>query len=388
MSALAAYVERSSNQNFSKILNNVHNVVTQNLMAKSKKEKAQEIEFALQSLKRDIFKIHELNKTANDDINLPSIETFYSEINDLAINVFNQQVSLYSDKTRKQYDTLLQRRHSSTKSVLGDDIVEEEIAILASLGSTDFKAGDIVVGGNQDVSSIIKNLTEEEKKKIKDSIIKLAEKKGKQIQRRNKSGDLESVISTNVTVRSGKTDILVPAEIELNANAHPMIQRITKAMAGHNFSIKNYTSISWVNGQSELRDFQKTYLNFSESGSNIFKAVTGGLYEYTSSEKVIEAIYYRGVQYLTNNTVPPDTSDYETVNNHFAHLRTIYQLKGSGIIDESGKSMAVDFVIWNDPSSQFIYVRDVNTLILNCLNTNLDIFGRVRMSFANFKNSD
>jgi len=58
-------------------------------MAKSKKEKAQEIEFALQGLKRDIFKIHELNKTANDDINLPSIETFYSEINDLAINIFN-----------------------------------------------------------------------------------------------------------------------------------------------------------------------------------------------------------------------------------------------------------------------------------------------------------
>ena len=385
-SGIAQYIERTRNESYANILNKVHQRVINKIKMQQKKEKAQEIQSALQALKGAIFRIHEFNKTLEFS-GLSSIEIFYSEIDNLMFNIFNQQISLYNNKSKKSYDTFLQRKHTSQKTALGDDIVEEEIAILLSLGSTSFNAGDIVVGGNQDVSSIIKNLTEEEKKKIQESIIKLAEKKGKQIQRKNKAGKLESIISTNVTVRSGKTDISVPAEIELNANAHPMIQKITKAMAGYNFSIKNYTSMSYIDGQNELKDFQKTYLNFSGSGSNIFKAVTGGLYEYTNHEDVIEAIYYRGVQYLTGNTIPPDTTNYENVNNHFAHLRTIYQLKGSGIINESGQTMAVDFVIWNDPSSQFIYVRDVNTLILNCLENNLDIFGRVRMSFENFKNS-
>jgi len=60
-------------------------------------------------------------------------------------------------------------------------------------------------------------------------------------------------------------------------DAHPLVQAMTEAMKGYNFSIKNYKSTMWDTRKkiSVVKDFSAATLGFGSS--NLYKAVTGGL---------------------------------------------------------------------------------------------------------------
>ena len=52
---------------------------------------------------------------------------------------------------------------------------------------------------------------------------------------------------------------------------------------------------------------------------------------------------------------------------HFSHLRFIYELRGSGLLDNNNLVIPVKFLIYNDPSSDAIYVKSTASIILEAL---------------------
>jgi hypothetical protein len=64
-------------------------------------------------------------------------------------------------------------------------------------------------------------------------------------------------------------------------------------------------------------------------------------------------------------------------------LRFIYELRGSGLLDQNGLVMPVKYLIYNDPDSDAIFVKDTASLILEILESSTRInslLGEVTLS--------
>jgi hypothetical protein len=64
-------------------------------------------------------------------------------------------------------------------------------------------------------------------------------------------------------------------------------------------------------------------------------------------------------------------------------LRFIYELRGSGLLGSNGLVMPVKYLIYNDPDSDAIFVRDTASIILEFLKSATRInslFGEVTLS--------
>ena len=373
MSALASYVKRSSNQSFSKVLNNIHNVIKQNFKAKSKKEIAQNIQNELRNLKHSAFLLK------NDKNDNPFLNWILYKEDELLTEVFNEQVKSHPNlSSSKAFLT----RPSTTKHVVGDDILEQELGTLLALGLG--KSRTNVISGKDYVSSAaLDNLNNQLKLEIGSTLLEYADFLGKEVWEMNPKGTSQ-LISIFPQKTSGKTDLSVPISKDINIDASPLIQKITAIMGGYRFSLKNYSS---VKEKGQLKDFKSAELGFGNS--NLYKSITGGLSEYTNDVKLQNAIFFRGLQYLEETTQPPDTSNKTEVQQHFYHLKAYYEIKGSGQIYDN-QDFSVDFIIWNDPNSENIYVRDVNSLLLqnfvNAHKTN-NLLGEVRLTYFNFINN-
>ena len=155
-------------------------------------------------------------------------------------------------------------------------------------------------------------------------------------------------------------------------------------MRGKNFSIKNYVTKYWDKQKLDFKkvSFQHGRLYFGDS--NLYKAIAGGLIE---SEADFDAnmIFFRGMNYITDFAIWPNSTEKIVVTEHFNHLRAIYEIKGSGLEEE------VDFVIWNDPRTENIIVRDTDSLFKNIvLNQShvANVFGQIGLTFRQFLYSD
>ena len=68
---------------------------------------------------------------------------------------------------------------------------------------------------------------------------------------------------------------------------------------------------------------------------------------------------------------------------HFNHLRFIYELRGSGLLGPDGLVMPVKYLIYNDPDSDAIFVKDTASLNLEILESSTRInslLGEVTLS--------
>lgn len=386
----SAYIGNPSDENFSKMLNDIHEVVIGKLKASEKNDQAKQIQQSLQAIKRSIWA---LNQEAPEKSSL--IQYVVDQAEQLAEGVFAEQLEVHDNL--KSFTKLFQRSHNKVKSAIGDDIVEEELASMLSYGSNNYTTIDFTVGQMNATSPVVEALTKDTENRISEGINLLAENMGKKITKQvvnKKTGKLElkQIISTNVTAKAGKADLTVPASLEINMDAHPLIQAMVEAMKGYNFSVKNYKSTMWDDKKktSVVKDFSTATLGFGNS--NLYKAVTGGLSQYSEDVQFQDAVFFRGLQYLLDRTIPPDTSNITDVQRHFAHLKAIYEIKGSGQVWDLDprQSLAADFVIWNDPDSQNIYVRDVNSLITSVIeDSNMStLFGDIRVTFNKFLRSN
>lgn len=135
----------------------------------------------------------------------------------------------------------------------------------------------------------------------------------------------------------------------VTADLNPLWERLFNLFSNCTFSVKNYSSKA------------HTSLNIHLGSTNIYKALYGALSQTNRSEQEINYIIHAGLRsYMASKN--------KTVATHFYHLRFIYELTGVGLYDSDGPISGVDFLIYNDPSSDAIYVRSTADLILQELN--------------------
>lgn len=359
-SAIYKYYGTSS---FSGILNSIHKEMDAKMERKSQDNKAQQIENVLREIKRAVFILDEKKKSGIDNY-----------VSQEMIDLIEKVWQLESQHHNQLSNTALFRRQHGIKSISGtDDIFEEELAFLIKAATQIAKMPeisiDVIIGGKDFVSSAaLDNLTN----KIEQQQLRIMNQAVKKQQGIKANSPYTQIIRT-----AGKTDIHVPT-LQITGDTSILVNKLLSVLSGVNFTLKNYMSVGYSKGQ----EFVKTLsdINIHLGNTNPYKAITGALSEIYSDPKVQEIIFHRGMVILSGRSQNPDTASPQEISQHFAHLRFIFELRGSGQIDINGRDVSADYIIWNDPKSENIVVRNTAALIKQNWENYAKVFSPIAVS--------
>lgn len=148
--------------------------------------------------------------------------------------------------------------------------------------------------------------------------------------------------------RSGKTDV-ESFKGAISTNIQPNWEKFISTFQGANFTLKNYSSLS----KREVIHLGNT---------NIAKAMLGSLEEIGFPNKSALHIFFHSISSYKKR-------GGKQTGEHIVHLRFAYELSGAGLYDQQGNRIdTADFFIYNDPSSNNIYVRSTKEMIANATN--------------------
>ncbi len=356
----------SKEQDFSIVLGRVH----QNLIKKMKSERAaaeaQELQKILSEIKHTV---SQLDKTGNPD---PAVKGIRKEY----VNIINKTCEKLNTRGQRKVtpSALFFRQHSIKHTNESDNIFEEELAALfsavAESRTKQTSNFNNFLSGTKGASlKSVDDLTDEMKKECVQIIQEVEQKmlnsaKTKQIQ----------------AEKSQKIDVDgFPTTIELTfSKKMPNISRLAELLKDATFSAKSYSSHSY--SKDINRHISSLQLGLGET--NLYKAITGSLSEVYKTTRHQRDIFYRGMQILAHTKNTPSET-IENVQKHFSHMRFIYELRGSGLINADGTLRFAKYIIFNDPASEAIYVKDTASLILEEMENPTrgnKLFGKVSIS--------
>lgn len=186
------------------------------------------------------------------------------------------------------------------------------------------------------IGNLTSNISESLREELKQNMESIIEK--------NTEG---TEIITNPQFRPGKIDVMSFNGI-IEADIRPEWKEFIQAFQGARFTVKNYSS----NSKMEVIHLGNT---------NISKSIPGALEDILgpSKEKEILHIFFHSLKYANKNTL---------IGQHILHLRFAYELAGGGLYDrDKNKLDAADFFVYNDPSSENIYVRSTKAMIADAI---------------------
>ena len=150
---------------------------------------------------------------------------------------------------------------------------------------------------------------------------------------------------------------------------------VLEALSNSSFTDKSYRSQGWDKQKDEIRDLTNSNIHFGSSDEE--RAVFGSLRALGIKEGDIQGIYFGGKAIMASNP---------KIEEHFYHLRFMYELTGAGILykDSGGiASKGAKFVVYNDPSSDEIIVKATSEVIRDFISNNIDSSGsHSRISIA------
>lgn len=152
----------------------------------------------------------------------------------------------------------------------------------------------------------------------------------------------------NIQVRAGKVDVnSFNVSMELIASLSGYWKGFVEAFNGARFTVKNY------NGKAKQED-----IHLGES--DLRKAIIAPLNFYGgASLETATHIYTHSVAIIDKRLKSADK-----VGQHILHLRFAYELAGEGLVTKDGDNLkGADFFIYNDPTSNNIYVRSTKAMI-------------------------
>lgn len=264
---------------------------------------------------------------------------------------------------------LFHRAHGVSTSYGGDDIFEEELAAVLSViekeatGST-IGIGGRLVGGQQ--ANVLAGEVSKDVQKI------MTEYVNGMSRRVNNKPHKENKHWTKPIARSGKVDVNGLSTVEVTSELNPLWAELYQVFSGCTFSVKNYSS------------YFTNSLNIHLGNTDYYKALYGSLSNLGYDQENIDKIIYSGLNSYKK-------SQNKTVALHFYHLRFIYELTGVGLYDQEGQPISgVDFLIYNDPGSDAIFVRSTADLIAQELENNRigSPLGGIAIAKANFKSDE
>lgn len=196
--------------------------------------------------------------------------------------------------------------------------------------------------------------------------------------------DSRNEMFTGVKFESGKTDISTTGfNIEGNVvtQMRPEWQEALPLLQKANFSLKNYSSSRWM-GEADMKNLVTEIDGDIHLGNtNVYKAITSALISLGVNFSNAQSVFYRGYWGTVNkNRKHP----------HLYHLRFLYELSGAGAITKNGEQAAeVNYIVFNDPASDNIYVKSVAELIVDMLNNTQGsgLFSNVKISKKKFYSS-
>lgn len=384
MSAISTFAV-SRDLPLSGILNNIHQVMKNRMEQQYNdnhlKNRAKVIESFLRQLKQEpyLFKKNRSKYRILTDTR--------NELSDILIDTQNE---LFQQNSALGGTRLFRRTHNKflgKTSNMADDVFEEEFATLIKtlidkksiLGEKEIPLNMILSGTQYATTEAIENLSEEAKERLIEITNEAIKEQGKKLGKEVYQGKyIKEIVST-----AGKVDISVPMEIEIKEDGDELINNFLHAIQGMNFSLKNYRSKTFSKNEKTGKYSYKGQRSEGEislhlGDSNLPKAVMGALSPYLSI-KDQENVYYRGMTILSGRSKEPDTASYKEINEHFAHLKFIYELRGQGLLINSSNQI-VDFIIWNDPDSENIAVESTLAIILSRWEEYSTLYGRVSVA--------
>lgn len=356
--------------NFTAIFNDIHQQVREKMLRESQKEQAIEIQNILRQIKHTIKLLR--SDTSSNIVNRVNAQlvalinqTFLEQIEEheslnKATGLFNRSHFFKNEKTNKKW---------GVQSLSGyDDIFEEQLNYLLK-AAAEMKGINITVpmgsGQEKATSSALKYLS----KQMEQNILEIT-KKAAQNMKINVNKQ-KGVIGQQIITTAGKIDLKTPY-FQVSTDATDIISKLLKVFSNKTFTLKNYATYT-----SKLRSLDQIDIHLGNT--NLYKAITGGLSQIFSDPSDQYTIYYRGMQILSGQSQKPDTANIEIINSHFAHLRFMYELRGTGLITNNNNAVA-DFIIWNDPSSQNIVVRSTKDLVARYIDNYKNAFSAVSIS--------
>lgn len=151
--------------------------------------------------------------------------------------------------------------------------------------------------------------------------------------------------------RSGKSDVSgYNKQLVIEAKVKNNFKEFIDLFTGVSFSVKNYSSEHQYNIHlGDTLPFKAMYSSLSSLG--------------IKHQSAIHVYFHAKYSFEKHNT-----SQDIGRNTDIFHLRYIYELTGAGLVDEKKNSLkAVDFFIYNDPTSDKIYVKSTKEMIANIL---------------------
>ena len=346
--------------NFTAIFNDIHQQVRQKMKRENEKQQATQMESILRQIKHTISLMR--SDTSSSVVNIVN-----NELVELINQTFSQQKA--SHTTLSSATALFNRSHREVKSINGyDDIFEEQLNFLLKAAANMKGINvNIPLGSGQDraTSAALNSLS----KDVEQQILKVTKEAAQNMQISIKQQ--ERIVGESIISTSGKVDLKTPY-FNVYGDVNNIINRLLRVFSGKTFTLKNYASYT-----SKLRSLDQIDIHLGNT--NLYKAVTGGLSEILLDSQAQNTIYFRGMQILSGKSQDPDTASAETINAHFAHLRFMYELRGSGLFT-NGKSAQAEYIIWNDPSSQNIVVRSTRDIVARYIDNYTNAFSAVSIS--------
>lgn len=356
------------------ILQGLHDSIIRDFKNSENEKKAKELENILREVKKEAREIDNLSDT---DRVTSRIKGQYYDLIALANQILRQ-----GRKTGMQARKLFHRAHGSVKNItdsngkrISDDIFEEEFAAFISAveaSATDFigvSDMDIHLFGTSSQTTGAMKLAKQ--KGYEEGITKHLEKMVQEIKKDYEVQDFE-------VFRKGKIDVSgINAQLIISKNVHANMQRLAALLQGANFTVKNYKSKRYSKKLEQKYQVSPGQMKIKLGDTELFKAVTGVLAEVGADYDPQFRFFYRGA-----NTIVLNSHGFSGLaQEHWGHIKIIYELRGSGLMDSNGNLTKADYIIWNDPDTDNIAVADTGTLLMNIIQKrNVGIFGDVSIT--------
>lgn len=364
-------------QSYAGVLNKIHNYVEQDMKNHTLKNEAYE----LQTILQDIKKVASMMR--REPIHAADLD-LYNQYKDFILEIgaiqtaarTESQVSGKPGIRKTELESALFRRDNKTKTIQGtDNIFEEDFAaLIAALekrltGSTNIQQ---FLGGTK-TADVSGEFTKELQQQVAEVLEDTANQMGVELN------------SKNLTVKKAqKIDTYgLPQEIVLEITMNtPPLERLAYYLQNATFTDKQYST--WTN-----QGYTKRYSQLSLHLGNtiLYKPVVGVVSEVYKDVNVQRMIFFRGMTILgyPNSNHSATT---EEVAIHFNHMRFIYELRGTGLYDDYGNAAIAKYLIYNDPNSDNIFVRDTASIILEYLGKqSTNIFGGITLAASQAKSS-
>lgn len=178
-----------------------------------------------------------------------------------------------------------------------------------------------------------------------------------------------------------KTDIQ-GVEVDISAIKNAKMQRIQSLLQNVTISAKSYRTYTYNEQTGNMDKLKELYPTIHLGKAiNPYRAIYGVLKDLGYSHSTAQAAFYAGRNKVNEGN--------QNVINHMYHLKYIYELTGAGTVVLNSPYKNVRFLVYNDPSTDNIYVQSAASILSDIFDENFnwhgDPLGGITISASRFE---